>query len=65
MRLLDPPRDERVVDWFCGLGNVTLVECAQQFSQTAHVESMAVVEPLTFKPSTKVFAASKAGLVLM
>ena len=62
MRLLDPQRDERVVDWFCGLGNVklplvtrarevlgiegsaTLVECAQQFSHTAHVGSMALFE---------------------
>ena len=24
MRLLDPKADERVIDWFCGLGNFTL-----------------------------------------
>jgi 23S rRNA (uracil1939-C5)-methyltransferase len=24
LRLLDPRRDERVIDWFCGLGNFTL-----------------------------------------
>jgi 23S rRNA (uracil1939-C5)-methyltransferase len=24
IRLLDPQRDERVIDWFCGLGNFTL-----------------------------------------
>jgi 23S rRNA (uracil1939-C5)-methyltransferase len=24
LRLLDPQRDERVIDWFCGLGNFTL-----------------------------------------
>lgn len=24
VRLLDPQRDERVIDWFCGLGNFTL-----------------------------------------
>jgi 23S rRNA (uracil1939-C5)-methyltransferase len=24
LRLLDPGRDERVIDWFCGLGNFTL-----------------------------------------
>ena len=24
VRLLDPQRNERVIDWFCGLGNFTL-----------------------------------------
>ena len=37
VRLLDPQRDERVIDWFCGLGNFTL-PLARRASQVLGIE---------------------------